>query len=565
MKKILSPFIIIICVFLLCVFAIPASQASDESGFTVDQDAIFSALYEADIATLREAISLGLVSCEDVTAYYLERIQSFNGSYNCFITLCGDALDVARERDRQLAAGEATGILFGIPVVIKDNMDLAGFYTTNGRSFDQAYMAQSNAAVVDYLLSQGAVILAKANMSTDAQDARRCYSNAVGETKNAYNSAMSSGGSSGGSAVAVSLNFAAAGLGTDTNSSLRLPAVLNGCVSLRATFGLIPGDGCISLNDYRDTPGAITRTVYDQALMLDVLTNGAYSYAEHLNANALDGQRIGILTELSYATDLRADRSQFNIDPEVAAAFESAVTELESCGAEVVKCSLPGIFDLAEYTLEYDSSVRKTVLYKELQTMMEEYDISAIIFPTYLSTPLRSGLDENGVYWGAWNQVFLNNCTYLSPSASVPEISIPIGIHSLGAGIGMEIVTLRNNEQLLLDLAYSYTSRYDHRTAPDGAPNTYEQAGTDPLRAIIDDYYAYCQRQSTQESVPPESSTPAVSPAETASPAPTPSGTSEPTVPDPQSSSSPTTPSFDPPRFPFWVWFLPLVALLLLL
>lgn len=123
-------------------------------------------------------------------------------------------------------------------------------------------------------------------MSTGAQDALRSLSKAVGETKNAYSIYLASGGSSGGTAVAVSLNFATVGLGTDTNSSLRIPAALNGCVSLRPTFGLLSLNGIKKLNKTRDTAGAITRTVYDQAVMMDVLTQGKFSYTKNLNAKA---------------------------------------------------------------------------------------------------------------------------------------------------------------------------------------------------------------------------------------------------------------------------------------
>ena len=157
-----------------------------ESSPVVTKEAILSALYEADIATLREAISVGLISCEELTAYYLERINAYNGPYNCFITICSNAMDVARERDQRIACGEADGILFGIPIVVKDNIDFAGFHTTNGHKKTEEQIAKNHASIVNYLLAQGAVVIGKTNMSTDAQDARRSFSEAAGETKNAY-------------------------------------------------------------------------------------------------------------------------------------------------------------------------------------------------------------------------------------------------------------------------------------------------------------------------------------------------------------------------------------------
>lgn len=163
-----------------------------------DKNAVLSALYESDIATIREAIDLKIISCEELTAYYLERIEKYNDKYNCFITLCDDAIEVAKQRDAQLEKGENDGLLFGIPVVVKDNIDIKGLYTTNGHTLDKSTIAQENATVVNYLLEQGAVIIGKTNMSTDAQDARISYSEIKGQTKNAYNTLLAAGGSSGG-------------------------------------------------------------------------------------------------------------------------------------------------------------------------------------------------------------------------------------------------------------------------------------------------------------------------------------------------------------------------------
>ena len=496
MKRFLSFFMAILMVF-ASLFTASAEEV------VTDKNAVLSALYEADISAIREAIDLKIISCEELTAYYLERIEKYNAPYNCFITLCDNAIEVAKQRDEALSKGENDGLLFGIPVVVKDNIDIKGLYTTNGHTLDKSKIADSNATVINYLLEQGAVIIGKTNMSTDAQDARISYSEIKGQTKNAYNTLLAAGGSSGGTAVAVSLNFAVAGLGTDTNSSLRIPAVLNGCVSLRPTFDLVDRTGCTTLNSTRDVAGAITRSVYDQAIMMDVLTNGQYKYTENLDKNALNGLKIGILKELSYATtsasitgtdeernaiatkfDVSA-RTDKHIDNEVATAFNNAIKELESCGAEVITVSMPKLWNLSYNTFVSGHKSNKQALYDEFEKIVNENGLDAVIFPSYLSTPLKSGTDANGKYWNAWSQVFLNNCRALSPSASLPEISIPIGYHSSGAGIGLEIAGLRNSEQLLLDIAYSYTEKYDHRAVPTGSPDLYADYSADSLEAII--------------------------------------------------------------------------------
>ncbi len=532
--------LLIFCLALILCMGVTPVIANTASDFSVEKEAVLSALYEADIATLREAIDLSIVSCEELTDYYLDRISAYNKPYNCFITICDNALEVARERDKALADGSAKGILFGIPIVIKDNIDLEGYHTTNGHKKTDSQIADDNAKIVDYLLAEGAVIIAKANMSTDAQSARDSISKAVGQTKNAYNKYLSAAGSSGGSAVSTSLNFTAAALGTDTNSSLRLPAAYAGCVSLRGTFDLISRDGVTGLNSTRDIPGAITRTVYDQAIMLDALTGGQYEYTKQLRADALQGLRIGVMKELCYPVANRTDRTQANIDPEISTAFASALEELKAEGVELVEVSMPNVFSLYNATINSNASSKKEALYKAFNNMLAEYNVSAVVFPTYLTTPLRSGTDPDGKYWDVWQQTFINNCAIFSPSAGLPEINVPIGMHSLGCGIGMEIAAPKNQEQLLLDIAYSYTLRYDHRTAPTGAPDTYESSNIGTLQQIID---MYEKANETESSTTPASTSAPITTTTlvTESQTQTVTTTQAPSTPLTQSPTSPTT------------------------
>lgn len=452
-----------------------------------EKEALLSALFEADIADLRRAIDLRLVTCRELTEYYLHRIEAYNKPYNCFITLLDNALEQADRRDQQLEAGTASGSLFGIPVVVKDNIHVEGYLTTNGHKKSNSEVSESNAAIVDNLLREGAVIIGKTNMSTEAQDAYTSRSAAVGETKNAYSVYLSAGGSSGGSATATALNFAAAALGTDTNSSLRIPAALAGCVSLRVTTGLLDREGIMILNSNRDVPGAITRSVEDQAILLDALCGGG-NYRENLNANALEGLRIGILEQLSYPQPYAFQRKEENFSAEVVAAFENAIEELRACGAEVVTVSMPSLFSLSDVTFPKGGYLKIPDFTAAFTQFLEKNNLAAVIFPTYLSEPLRTGTDADGIYWSVYDQVFLNNCRTLAPSAAVPEITVPIGQHSLGAGIGMEIAAAPYSEQLLLDIAYSYTLRYDHRAVPDGAPDEFAAANRGDLKSFVDGY-----------------------------------------------------------------------------
>ncbi len=493
------------CLLVLTLWAgtLPAQAAQPQTAEELqtiltpeDKQALLSALYESDISSVREALELRLISCEELTAYYLERIETYNEPYNCFITLCDNALEVARQRDEQMAAGEGDGLLFGIPVVLKDNIQYAGYPTTNGRASRLETISRENAAVVDYLLAEGAVILGKTNMSTAAQNARVSRSNAAGETKNAYDPHLASGGSSGGSAVAVSLNFAMAGLGTDTNSSLRFPAALNGCVSLRSSKGLLSKEGLVMLNRLRDTPGAITRTVYDQAVMLDVISGGEHRYAENLNGDALNGVRIGVLKEL--ARPRSGSRSDAAMNDEIQAAFDRALEELSACGAQVVEVSLPNLFSLSQATFAHDDASAIARFYSAYQKLLRENDLAAVVFPTYYHAPQWSGRDADGVSHNVNDQPFISNCYQLTPCIGIPEINVPIGTHSRGAGIGVEIAADKGQEQLLLDLAYSYTQSYDHRAVPSGAPDLYAQAHAGNLTELIRSYIERLEERKRQ-------------------------------------------------------------------
>ncbi len=493
---------------LIFVLVIPCSalkieKPNEPEGFQwgASKETLLAGLWEADIASIHEAYQMGWITCQDLTAYYLERIAEYNDTYNCFITLCDDAMEQAARCDEILETGEAQGALFGIPLVIKDNINYAGYYTTNGQTFRNSSIAYSNAEIVDHILQAGAIIIGKTNMSTMAEDYRASYSEAVGETKNAYSPFLASGGSSGGSAVATSLNFAVAGLGTDTNSSLRYPAVLNGCISLRATVGSFSRRGITILSSKRDVPGVITRTVKDQAIILDVLSGGKTSYSENLNEDALVGLRIGILTELS---DPSASYRNRNADPEIIAAFENAIQEMESLGAECVPINISNIVALAERTLiTYDYSDMEA-MYAAIKHAMERNGVTVIVFPTYLSAPARTGKDQTGKLWHPFNQPSINNARVFSSCAGLPEIAIPIGYHSRGAGIGMEIAALKNQEQLLLDIAYSYTQKYDHRKPTENAPDLYAEYYKGSLSACMDSYYAAIEQYEEDQRIAAE-------------------------------------------------------------
>ncbi len=457
---------------LLCLcLLLPVVHATEPKD---EKEDVLSALFESDILTAREALDQGQITCVELTQYFLDRIEIYNDTYNCFITLCDNALEEAAKRDALLSQGSEHNMLLGIPIVVKDNIAYEGYPTTNGL-YQFGSVSWTNATIVQTLLDAGAVILGKSNMSTEAQEAQFTASDAVGETFNAYGTELSAGGSSGGSAAAVSLNFCYAGLGTDTNASLRYPAVLNGCIALRPTRGLLDREGIEILNGTRDVPGVITRSVTDQALVLGEMTG--IDYYNALTGNAFEGMRIGILSELCYSDISYSYRPESKIDQEIKATFFDAVDRIRDLGATVIQVSIPNIFTLAE-RCEYNSSSAISSYADVYETMFSDRDLDAVIFPTYLHTPDNS-LNVKG--WDALNyDTFYSNCSLLSSPLGVPEIAIPIGYHSKGSGIGLEIAALKGQEELLLNLAYSYTEHFDTRKVPENAPDLYLSSGPIP-------------------------------------------------------------------------------------
>ncbi|MBR5272506.1 MAG: amidase [Clostridia bacterium] len=441
-----------------------------------DEDELIGMLFEASISEISQLLESGVFTSEEITEYYLERIAKYNPEFNCFITLCDEALETAKLRDQQRARGEILGKLHGVPIVIKDNIDLEGYPTTNGENWRKNNIAADNAHVVQKLIDAGAIIIGKTNMSTMADFAEHSISQVQGETKNAYSFDHSPGGSSGGSAVAVSLNFAAAALGTDTNSSLRIPSAYASTVSLRTSYGLIDKDGVVPLVYDRDVVGTITRTVEDQALMLDVMTDNKYSFSDSLDADYLKGAKIGYIVELCELTsDFPFNRS--NVNMEILDVVNGAIKEMEEAGATIIGIDMPNLF-------YYNSTRSYDAIHSDLKRAFEKYDLDGIVFPSCLSTTPPSGFDANGEPLSL-KCAFINPVRYFSSPLGIPEICVPVGYTSDGLSIGMEILGLKGDDMTVLNVAYSYEQATHHRTPSSLAPNLYEYGETDLDRYLF--------------------------------------------------------------------------------
>jgi aspartyl-tRNA(Asn)/glutamyl-tRNA(Gln) amidotransferase subunit A len=234
------------------------AQASDPTGLSILEA---SALIRA-----------GALSPVDLTLAYLERIENLNPSINAFITVTpGLALEQAERLTAEVEAGRWRGLLHGIPIALKDNIDTAGIRTTAASALYADRVPTEDAEVYRRLKAAGAVLLGKLNLHEFAYGGTSAITH-YGPVHNPWNLDYIPGGSSGGSAAAVAARLCAAALGTDTLASIRLPAAYCGVVGLKATHGLASIRGIVPISESLDHVGPLTRSVGDAAAVMAAIT-----------------------------------------------------------------------------------------------------------------------------------------------------------------------------------------------------------------------------------------------------------------------------------------------------
>lgn len=302
---------------------------------------------EWDIAALQDAMHRGELSARDLVNYYLERIDDLdrNGpALHAVIELNPDAMQIADELDRERRNSGPRGLLHGIPILLKANIDTADRMRTSAGSLALAnHRPPDDAFLVARLREAGAIILGKTNLSEWANfrssSSSSGWSSLGGQTRNPYDTARSPCGSSSGSAVAVAAGMTVLAVGTETDGSIICPAGVNGIVGIKPTLGLVSRDGIIPIAHSQDTAGPMAGNVRDAAMLLNVLVAidrldpaaGARpgempDYTAHLSADALNGRRIGVLrTHSGAGNDARIDRI-----------VEESIRILQAGGADIV-------------------------------------------------------------------------------------------------------------------------------------------------------------------------------------------------------------------------------------
>ncbi len=318
------------------------SLALEEYFTTVD-------LMDATITEMQAAMESGSLTSERLTQMYIDRIEAYDKTQdlNSILWINPEALEEAGELDREREEGNVRGPLHGIPVVVKANIDVQGMATTAGARILEDMIAPEDSFVVSQLKNAGAVILGHANMSEFAYATASSRSTLGGNVHNAYDTTKTPAGSSGGSAVAVTCNFAAAGVGTDTGGSIRNPSSFGNIYGMRPSKGLVSVSGILPLKAYKDTAGPMARTAEDMAIMLEAMagtdqnddytlevdadTMAAGDYAAGLSSNGLNGVKIGYL---AYSFEYSSTPNQ-----KVQKMLDNTLAILEGAGAEIVDLS----------------------------------------------------------------------------------------------------------------------------------------------------------------------------------------------------------------------------------
>ncbi|MER6338464.1 amidase [Streptomyces tendae] len=447
--------------------------------------------YELTLGAAAEAVRTRRLSPVELVDSVLERIGRTEPRLQAYVTVTAErARRAARTAEDDIAAGRHRGPLHGVPMGLKDLIDVAGIATSASSRVRADHRAEESSTVAARLEAAGAVLVGKTHTHEFA------YGLTTPQTRNAWHTGRVAGGSSGGSAVAVAAGTATFALGTDTGGSIRVPAALNGVVGLKPTYGLVPRHGVTSLSWSLDHVGPITRTVEDAALVLAALAGHDPRDPASLTAPAtryrppagtdLTGLRVGV--PRNYYFD--------HVDPEVETAVRDAIDRFEALGARLVEVEIPmtryiqatqwGLM-VPEATAYHERTLRtvpelyradvrvlleagelmpagdylraqrsRTLMRREWAAVLREVDLIAA--PTVPATAVEAG--QETITWadGTTEAVSDAYVRLSSPAniTGVPSLSLPVGRDTTGLPIGMQLLGRPFGEPVLLRAGHAY-------------------------------------------------------------------------------------------------------------
>lgn len=446
-----------------------------------------------DLSTLSEQLRNKKISPVEVTKAVLDRIEALNPQLNAFLTVMKDAaIREAKTAEEDIISGDYKGVLHGVPVGLKDLIYTKGVRTTMGSEIYKDYIPDFSATVVEKLEQAGAIILGKLNTHEFAYGPTGDVSY-FGPVKNPYDLTRVSGGSSSGSGAAVSTGLCYGAIGTDTGGSIRIPSSACGIVGMKPTFGRVSKHGVYPLAYTLDHVGPMTRTVRDNALLLNALigfdSQDPYSihseqedFTRDLEKGIKDA-KIGVPS--TYFYDL--------LDEEVRRSVEEAILQFEKLGAQIVNVDI----DLShaawsqlmtirseayavhrEHMEEKDSLlhpdvrerliaskptagyeyVRAQLLRKEVvQSFKEAFGrVDAVIAPTLAVIPPKIGQREVQIQ-DQREHVYSALLRLNGPAnlTGLPSLSVPSGFSREGLPIGLQLIGDHGQEANLYRIGYA--------------------------------------------------------------------------------------------------------------
>jgi Asp-tRNA(Asn)/Glu-tRNA(Gln) amidotransferase A subunit family amidase len=471
--------------------------------------------FEASIPELQAAMISGEASAEGLVRHYLERIAAFDDAgpeLNAMLYLNPRALDEARALDRERTERGSRGPLHGIPLVLKDNYDTQDMPTTAGALAMAGFIPSNDALQVRRLREAGAVFIGKTNLHEFARGIET-VSSLGGQTRNPYDPRRNPGGSSGGTAAAVAAGFAAAGMGSDTCGSIRIPAAANNLFGLRVTQGLSSTDGIIPLSHTQDVAGPLARSMVDLAAMLDA-TVGPHervpaSFVALLNPAALEGARFGLLTDYLGTAAPYGDISKV---------VREAAAKMAEGGAEVVEITIDGLDDLLrsssvidyEFTTDVEAYLRasnapvgsipelldsgqyhealdgryrrsvaraneadeyqarlerRKLIHDLLVETMATHDLDALVYPALRVRPAFVGEPQHG------------SLCRISAHSGLPAIALPAGFTADDLPVGMELLAEPFADGRLVSFGYAWEQLAKPRRPPQRTPSLAKPRG----------------------------------------------------------------------------------------
>ncbi|HLH08854.1 MAG TPA: amidase [Terriglobales bacterium] len=451
------------------------------------------------IQAASQLLRAGKLSPLELTNSCLSRIEHLNPKLNAFITITAEsALEEARYAEAEIRAGKYRGPLHGIPLALKDLMDTGGVRTTAASHLFEKRVPAEDAFVVKRLKAAGAVLLGKLNLHEFAYGGSGLIG-AFGITRNPWDTERITGGSSSGSAAAVAAGLCLGAIGTDTAGSIRLPSSFCGITGFKPTFGLISANGVIPLASSYDHVGPMAKTAEDCALMLDAIA--AYHSWDPNSTTVQPGGYSAALPDESPRFRLAIAKGPFqnDLDSEVAAALEEALSIARKFSADIQDISVPGdtsrtvqVYEAYQYHAKYlpgsadkyqPETLRRIMagekvtfeeyrqrksellnLRRQAATIFERIDL--ILTPTVpVLPPVIAELQANPDQLRPAEIVMLRNTRPFNV-LGLPSISIPCGLSKSGLPIGLQISGPAHEDALVLRFAHALQQATDwHKAA----------------------------------------------------------------------------------------------------